>query len=353
LWVTKFVAVVLQNKISLYLNCYVMDRYLLNRIFESFSDKRILIVGDVMVDAYVWGSVSRISPEAPVPVVSVDRKEYRLGGAANVAKNIKSLGATPIVCSIIGDDDAGKIFRSLLAENGMMTNGIITSNNRRTTVKTRIISSSQQLLRIDEEDVFEAGFNDAEALVNAIKKFIIDGIDAIIFEDYDKGVLTRETIENIVELANKHGIITTVDPKKKNFLDYRNVTLFKPNLKEIKNGLNVDIHPDNKEKFIEVAKTFLVDKNFENLVVTLSEYGIFGLNKDGNYKFYPAEKRSIADVSGAGDTVISVLTLCLTSGCNLQDSIYIANIAGGLVCEKVGVVPIDKSELYDDIIERI
>ena len=330
-----------------------MDRFLLNRVFESFTGKKILVVGDVMVDAYVWGSVSRISPEAPVPVVSVDKKEYRLGGSANVAKNLKSLGAVPIICSVIGDDDAGKIFRNLLAENEMTDNGIITSNNRRTTVKTRIISSSQQLLRIDEEDIYDAGFNDSEALVNVVGNFIKEGVDAIVFEDYDKGVLTKETIDRIIELANQHGVITTVDPKKRNFLHYHNVTLFKPNLKEIKEGLNVEIHPAEKEKFVETAESFLQEKGFENLVVTLSEYGIFGMAKTGDYKFFPAEKRSIADVSGAGDTVISVLTLCLTAGCSLEDAIYIANLAGGLVCEKVGVVPVDKTELYDEVVERL
>ncbi len=330
-----------------------MDRFWANRIFEDFTNKKILVIGDVMIDAYVWGSVNRISPEAPVPVVAVKNKEYRLGGAANVAKNILSLGATPVICSVLGDDENGRIFRSLLASQGLTQDGIITSNQRRTTVKTRIISGSQQLIRIDEEDTFDIGFNDEEALLKKVISLMSQDVDAIIFEDYDKGVLTKNLISEIVDAANKKGIITTVDPKKKNFFNYQNTTLFKPNLKEIREGLNVDIAPSDTEKFVETVYDFLSQQNNEYVVVTLSEHGISGITKDKEAVFLPAEKRSIADVSGAGDTVISVLTLCLASGCNLKESLYLANLAGGLVCEKVGVVPVDKDELYDEIVERV
>jgi rfaE bifunctional protein kinase chain/domain len=331
-----------------------MDRFLINRIFESFQSKKILVISDVMIDAYVWGEVNRISPEAPVPVVAVKNKEYRLGGAANVAKNILSLGATPIICSVLGDDENGRIFRSLLGSHGLSEDGIITSNQRRTTVKTRIISSSQQLLRIDEEDTFDIGFNDTEALLKTIKRFIDSGeVDAIIFEDYDKGVLTEEIIFQTVTMANNKGIITTVDPKKKNFFSYKGTTLFKPNLKEIKEGLNKNIIPTEKENFVNTVSEFLKSQNNKYIVVTLSEKGIFGIDDEGEYVFLPAEKRSIADVSGAGDTVISLLTLCMVAGCNLQQAVFVANLAGGLVCEKVGVVPVDKNELYDEIIERL
>jgi len=330
-----------------------MDRYLLNRTFDDFKNKKVLVVGDVMIDAYVWGNVSRISPEAPVPVVSVTNKEYRLGGAANVARNIASLGAMPVICSVVGNDEMGKTFKTLLSESGMPQEGIIFSKSRQTTVKTRIISSSQQLLRIDEEDVFDIDEADKDALLSFVKKMIAEGVDVIVFEDYDKGLLNKDIIQAIITEANKSGVITTVDPKKKNFLNYDGATLFKPNLKEIREGLNEEIHPLEKEKFIEVAKSFLSDKKFENLVITLSEYGIFGINNKDEYKFIPAVKRNIADVSGAGDTVISVISLCLTAGCNLEDSIFAANLAGGLVCEKVGVVPIDLEELYDEILKNI
>ncbi len=330
-----------------------MDRFLANRVFEDFANKKILVIGDVMIDAYVWGGVNRISPEAPVPVVAVQNKEFRLGGAANVAKNILSLGATPVICSVLGDDENGRIFRSLLANQGLSQEGIITSNQRRTTVKTRIISGSQQLIRIDEEDTFSIGFNDEEALLKKVISLMEQGADAIVFEDYDKGVLTQNLISKIVDAANKKGIITTVDPKKKNFFNYKNTTLFKPNLKEIKEGLNVDLSLSDTEKFVEIVYEFLRKQNNEYVVVTLSEHGISGITKNKEVVFWPAEKRSIADVSGAGDTVISVLTLCLVSGCPWKDAVYVANLAGGLVCEKVGVVPVDKAELYDDIISRM
>ena len=334
-------------------NNYFMDRYLINRTFEDFFKKKILVIGDVMIDSYVWGNVDRISPEAPVPIVSVVKKENRLGGAANVAKNLLSLGAVPIICSVIGVDFYGNIFRDLLNQNSLTDEGIITSNQRKTTVKTRIISSSQQLIRIDEEDAVVLEIKEEELLLKKIKKLIESGVDAIIFEDYDKGVLTKTLIKEVISLANSKGIITTVDPKKNNFFEYKNATLFKPNLKEIKEGLNVNISIEDKESFVNAIYGLLTKQNFNYVVVTLSENGISGITKDKEIIFYPAEKRNISDVSGAGDTVISVLTLCLISGCNFKDAVFLANLAGGLVCEKVGVVPIDRNEFYNEILKKI
>ena len=331
-----------------------MDRFFVNRLFDSFKDKKILIIGDVMIDAYMWGDVNRISPEAPVPVVSVMQKEYRLGGAANVAKNIKSLDAMPIICSVVGNDESGKMFNNLLMQAGMSNEGIVMSTNRPTTVKTRVISSNQQLLRIDEEKTAFISKEDYNNLINRMI-YLLDNenIAGIIFEDYDKGVISKELISTIVAKAKENDIFVSVDPKRKNFNYYQNVSLFKPNLKEIKEGLNKQITVNDKDSFVEIAYDFLIENDFDNLLVTLSEHGIFGITKDKQYQFIPSEKRSIADVSGAGDTVISVATLCMIGGATLFDAAFISNIAGGLVCEKVGVVPIDKAELYDEVISRI
>jgi len=325
-----------------------MTRKELSQIFDSFDNMHILVIGDVMIDSYLWGDVSRISPEAPVPIIATSRRENRLGGAANVALNIQALGATPIMCAVVGNDESGQIFKDLLQDNNLSSEGIISSSQRMTTIKTRIISQNQHLLRVDEEEnqVLEKSLEKKlqkhiEELLNTYK------IDAIIFEDYDKGVLTPSTIKHTVTLAQEKGIPTLVDPKKRNFLCYQGVTFFKPNLKEFKEGLKIDISSKDQKGLLAAAKIFLLEQNMTNFMVTMAEKGVMVVDEKDHH-FISAEIRNIADVSGAGDTVISVSALCLAAGLDVKMVAGIANMAGGLVCEHPGVVPIDKQELQEE-----
>ncbi len=310
---------------------------------------RALVIGDVMVDAYLWGKVDRISPEAPVPVVAVDKRESRPGGAANVAVNIHSLGAVPYICSVIGKDSAGAEFRKLITDSGMFDDGIISSSQRTTTIKTRVIGNNHQLMRVDSEVVNPLSQTDSNLLVKKAAQLIRSKKPAVvIFEDYDKGVLNKTVIEAIVAEADKHGIPTTVDPKKNNFFHYRNVTLFKPNLKELREGLKTDLENPTEKALTKVASDFASKQKIKSLLITLSEKGVYYYSKK-DLGIIPAHLRNISDVSGAGDTVISVASLALASGMSLKEIAAISNLAGGLVCEKVGVVPIERKLLLDEV----
>jgi rfaE bifunctional protein kinase chain/domain len=328
-----------------------VNRIELEKIFDSFDKLNVLIIGDVMVDAYVWGKVDRISPEAPVPIVSCVNRESRLGGAANVALNIKSMGANPILCSVVGNDDKGKEFLNLLTAIQQEQSGIVISDHRRTTVKTRFISDNQHLIRVDEEDTHELANEIEMEFINHIKKLIEkNNIHAIVFEDYDKGVITKSLIEEITNLANIKKIPVLVDPKKRHYKDYKNVTLFKPNFKEFIEGSNLNLEKGNIEGLFVEAKNFQKDMGIDKLLITLSELGVF-ISNENTYAHIPAVVREIADVSGAGDTVISVATLCLASGMEAKDIAAISNLAGGIVCEIPVVVPIDKKVLLDESIK--
>ena len=306
-----------------------------------------------MMDAYVLGKVTRISPEAPVPIVSLDDEDERIGGAGNVALNLVSLGAKPIIATAVGTDSNGEKLSILLESNGISIDGVIFSEKRKTTVKTRVISDKQQLLRIDSEDTFPISNSEEEQLISRIEKLIESGLDAIIFEDYNKGVLTEKLISKVIELAKTSNIPTAVDPKKVNFLAYRNVTLFKPNLKELKEGLNVDFNISNTKLEFEQAVNNLEGKlNNEISFITLSEHGVFIKNSSKKH-YAKAHLRNISDVSGAGDTVIAVATLCLATKLEIEQIAEISNIAGGLVCEKSGVVSIDKQELLQEVEELL
>lgn len=318
-----------------------MSKPVLKQILEEFRHKKVLIIGDVMVDEYIWGNVTRISPEAPVPVVQCTKKEHRMGGAANVAINIKALGAEPIMCAVIGKDDIGDIFKRLLVENNMSDAGILESDKRLTTVKTRVIGNHQHLLRVDYEMV-EYLESDAEAqLIEKIKKIILSQkIDALIFQDYDKGVLTHSLIEQVTFIALANKIPTLVDPKKRGFHHYADITLFKPNFKELTEGLNISISKADHRAIFEASKRLQRESSMKNVMVTLSERGIF-ISDGTRYKVIPADVRDITDVSGAGDTVISIAALGLASGLSPFQCAALANLSGGLVCEKIGVVPIE------------
>ena len=318
-------------------------------LFHSFSSKRILVIGDVMVDAYLMGTVNRMSPEAPVPVVDLMKKDERIGGAGNVALNLAALGASPIICSVIGADSESERLVHLFQEANISTDGIYASSNRRTTVKTRVLSNNQQLLRIDSEDTSLISKEEETQLYQQIERIVEQGIDGIIFEDYNKGVLTSYLISSVMFLAKFHGIPTTVDPKKDQFFSYRGCTLFKPNLKELKEGLKVAFDFKNdKDSFLKAVVE--LEERLENEIsfITLSEHGVF-IQSQGTPHFIPAHLRNIADVSGAGDTVIAVATLCLVAGASVAEIAAIANIAGGLVCEQPGVVSIEKEQLLNEV----
>jgi len=314
----------------------------LNKLFQSFSSFNIVVIGDVMIDSYMWGKVERISPEAPVPVVSIIKRENRLGGAANVALNLSSLGAKPIICSVTGNDEKGKLFVKLCNENKISTEGLIVLNDRHTTIKTRIIGGNQHLLRVDEEISKEIDKIYTEQLSERILSILKnETVHAIIFEDYDKGVITPTLIKNIVKKAKQKNIPVCVDPKKRNFLAYENISLFKPNFRELNEGLKLDLKKSNFEDIFKACKAFQKEKNIDEIMVTLSELGIF-ISDGKTFHTIPTQVRDVADVSGAGDTVISVATLCKAAGLNTTEIAAISNIAGGLVCEKIGVVPIEK-----------
>lgn len=313
-----------------------------------------------MVDSYMWGQVNRISPEAPVPVCAVVKKENRLGGAANVALNIASMGAEPILCSVIGNDISGEILLSLMRNEHLSTQGMITSTQRQTTSKTRFLSGSSQLLRVDEETDREISKEEERDFIKRIFDILAaKRIDAIVFQDYDKGTITKNVIKKVADKAKQMNIPTSTDPKKRNFNHYNNITLFKPNLKELKEGLNLnfeDISKVNEDILMQAADILHKKHNIEKVFITLSDKGVFMMDYSEQMRVpyhIKAHLRQIADVSGAGDTVISVATLCLALKIKAADIARISNLAGGLVCEKVGVSPIDKNILYNELIKQI
>jgi rfaE bifunctional protein kinase chain/domain len=325
----------------------------LQKIFDSFSKVRVLIIGDAMVDAYIWGSANRMSPEAPVPVVTVQKKETRLGGAANVALNVQAMGATPILCSVIGDDMYGREFLELMEKQNLSTQAIFKSQKRVTTVKTRVIGNNRHLLRVDEEMESEVAKPETQQMIDKVT-FLIkhNSVDVIVFEDYDKGVITPDLILKVVIEASKKKIPIAVDPKKKNFQFYKNITLFKPNLKELKEGIKAEINIVEKGILSKVADELRTRQGMENILITLSEKGMFIATKKVKH-IVPAHIRNVADVSGAGDTVIGVASLGLALKLDPILMVELANIAGGLVCEKVGVVPIDKELLLQESISLL
>ncbi len=312
-------------------------------IFEKFADIRVLIIGDVMIDSYLWGSVNRISPEAPVPIVELKKSEKRLGGAANVAMNIQALGATPVLCAVIGEDAEKNDFFSLMDTHNLHKEGILALHTRPTTIKHRIISGHQHILRLDAETTAPLLAEEKTLLWEKIQK-LMPTCQVVIFEDYDKGVLDQEIIQKSISFAKKHNIPTVIDPKKRNFLHYQHATFFKPNLKELKEGLKIDFKVDNFDELRNAVQLLKDTLQLDYALVTLSERGILLL---GNNEVYTetAYLRAIADVSGAGDTVISVVAVALAVGLSAEIASRLANLAGGLVCEHVGVVSINKNEL--------
>jgi rfaE bifunctional protein kinase chain/domain len=321
----------------------------INQIFESFAKMRAIVIGDAMLDTYLWGKVDRLSPEAPVPIVAIAKRENRLGGAANVSRNIQSLGATPILFSIIGNDEHGKEFQNLLKDCNLSDKGILIDPSRNTTVKNRVISSGKHIVRIDEESTESINSELEEILIQKIKDEInANTIDVIVFVDYDKGVISKNIFDSINQLALEKGIPTAVDPKKRNFKNYKNVSLFKPNFKEFVEGTGLSIKKEDLDGIKQAAETFKKEQNLKLIFVTLSELGVM-ISNGVKEQYYPAVIRDIADVSGAGDAVISVASLAIASGLSQQTMALMSNLAGGLVCEKIGVVPVNKEQLAQEM----
>jgi len=318
------------------------------KLFKGFSDLKAGVIGDVMLDTYWWGNVERISPEAPVPVVALKKKDHRLGGAANVALNVKALGAKVSIFSVIGSDDEGTVLEKLFREEGISTEYLLKSSKRITTNKSRIISRNQQMLRLDAEITRELDAADEERLISAVAKFIdTEQPQVMIFEDYNKGVLTPEVIKRVIEICNQKSIPTTVDPKRKNFFSFRHASIFKPNLKEVREAFNIIEENIDKPVLEDIHLQLKKELGHSISLITLSEKGIF--YEDGNgAKIIPAHVRNIADVSGAGDTVIAVASLVYAATRNTELMAEVANLAGGIVCEDVGTVAIDKAKLLDE-----
>ena len=316
----------------------------IEHLFKHFQQLTILIIGDVMIDSYLWGNVRRISPEAPIPIVNVTKREKTLGGAANVALNLQALGANPIIVSVVGNDADGNMLIQLLENQQIDVSGLYMLDHRTTTIKHRILAGSQHILRVDAEMDTYLNARDVQRLYASITR-LLPKVDAIIFEDYDKGVLNKTLIEQVIIAAKQANIPTIVDPKKRNFLHYKGCTLFKPNLRELEQGINITIQKPDESSLADAVKLLRQLMPIEKAMITLSEGGVF-ITNHRQYTLIPAHHREITDVSGAGDTVISIAALCLVAGCNDKQVASLANLGGGLVCEHLGVVPIKKEVLF-------
>lgn len=319
-----------------------------DELFKGFANTNVLIVGDVMLDTYWWGNVDRISPEAPVPVVALKNKELRVGGAANVALNTAALGAQTAIISVVGNDNDGEQLKQLMKDANIDTGSIIGSADRITTNKVRIMSRNQQMMRLDAEMTSDIEGKLEQELIDAVCAYITkNNTRILILEDYNKGVLTKKVIERLVAFCNERGVLTAVDPKRKNFLTYKNVTLFKPNLKEVKEGLNLLVDQINLETLGQIHEALKQELGHEISFITLSEKGVF-YQQEKESVIIPTHIRNIADVSGAGDTVIAVASLVYASTKNMRLAAEMANIAGGLVCEEVGTAAINKDKLLSE-----
>lgn len=313
-------------------------------LLQQFKGKRVAVVGDLMVDRYYWGTVGRISPEAPVPVVEVIEEQVRLGGAANVANNIQTLGGEPMLVGLIGKDYPGEVFLEILKERNLSSKGIVTDASRPTTIKTRVIAHAQHVVRIDNESKAECPEHIRHLIIDAVK-YNIHELDAIIIEDYNKGVVTKDVIHEIIAVARKYDKIITVDPKLNNFLEYKRVTVFKPNRREVEEAIGGRLK--TQADIERAGKQLLETLEAENVLLTRGEEGMSLFEADGTITNVPTQATNVQDVSGAGDTVISTLTMALASGAHIREAATIANCAAGVVVGSVGIVPIQPHELME------
>ncbi|GAB4285862.1 MAG: D-glycero-beta-D-manno-heptose-7-phosphate kinase [Ignavibacteriaceae bacterium] len=316
---------------------------------ENFRGKKIAVIGDMMLDCYFRGEVSRISPEAPVPVIEVQNEFFRFGGAANVALNILKLGGIPFPVGVIGADNDGAVFKSLIEQSGINSEGIFTDKERPTTAKTRVIAHTQHLVRIDKESKVAISSDIKEMILSFINNHLSD-FDAIILEDYNKGVLISDLIEEVIHTAKENNILITVDPKFNNFFSYKYVNVFKPNRKEAEDVLGMKILTADDVSY--AGRKILELLEAEYVLLTLGAEGIAVFEKGKAEKRMSTKARKVADVSGAGDTVISTLTMAMAAGADILEASYLANYAGGLVCEEVGIVPIEIDNLFNTVLEE-
>jgi rfaE bifunctional protein kinase chain/domain len=329
-----------------------MNKEQLEKVFEDIANLKVLVVGDVMLDNYIWGHVDRMSPEAPVPIVVQDRRDCRLGGAANVAVNCATLGAEVMLASVIGGDIEGENLLKMARHKRMGTDLLLVSQVRPTTTKLRIMSRNTQMLRIDTESTEDLSTEDEHRFIDSVLRYIqIEKPDVVILEDYNKGVLKENVIHRIIAHCNELGCVTAVDPKLKNFLAYKGVTIFKPNLKEVREGLKIALEGDDIERLDAVHNKLKEELNNEITFITLSEKGVYYNNSRS--QIIPSHLRNIADVSGAGDTVIATASLIYAVTKDAQLMAEISNIAGGLVCEEVGVVPVAAEHLKEECIKLL
>ncbi len=332
---------------------YPIDEKKLKTLFSGLNKLNVFVIGDAMLDNYWIGSIDRISPEAPVPVLSVTEKDARPGGAANVALNCKALGAQVSLLTVVGNDKNGKELCTLLDQQGIITKFIIQNNERITTTKTRVISKNQHIIRLDEEIMDELSVRLEHHFIDTCLKAIqIEKPDIVIFEDYNKGVLKENIIQKIITHCKHVGVLTAVDPKKANFLSYKGVDIFKPNLKEIKDALNISVQKISLAAMKGLHSQLVKKLNHHLTLITLSEHGVFA-QREKEAMLYPAHIREIADVSGAGDTVIAVAAMMYSLTNNVELTARLSNLAGGLVCEEVGVVPINKQKLLHEALSMI
>jgi rfaE bifunctional protein kinase chain/domain len=321
----------------------------LQQILDQGYRKKILVLGDLMLDRYLWGRVSRISPEAPVPIVNIEEEEVRLGGAGNVANNLIGLGAIPVITGVVGNDDSGRVLRSILQEKQLNDQGLIIDEGRPTTMKTRIIGNDQHIARVDREKTLPVD-RDTQARMFSFVEDTISDIEGVIIQDYNKGVVVSEMIRNVIKLANDHHITVTADPKFSNFWELKGVTLFKPNKKEAEEALAMRIQTDSD---LVTAGKQLVDRlGAQAVLITRGKEGMALFEGNRPHNFLPTRARKVADVSGAGDTVIATSTFALAAGASVEEAVTLANYAAGLVCEEVGVVPVDGKKLVQSILRN-
>lgn len=316
----------------------------LQELLASFKGKKVAVVGDLMVDRYYWGTVGRISPEAPVPVVEVIEEQARLGGAANVANNIQTLGGEPILVGLIGNDHPGQMFVEILKERNLSSKGIVVDASRPTTIKTRVIAHAQHVVRIDNESKAECPDHIRHLIVDAVK-YNIHELDAIIIEDYNKGVVTKDVIHELIAVARKYHKIITVDPKLNNFMEYKGVTVFKPNRREVEEAIGGRLK--TQEDVERAGRHLLNALEAENVLITRGEEGMTLFEANGEITNVPTQASNVQDVSGAGDTVVSTLTMSLASGGSIRESATLANCAAGVVVASVGIVPIMPDQLLE------
>lgn len=322
----------------------------LRSVCQAMNGRRIAVVGDIMLDRYLLGRVNRLSPEAPVPVIELDDDQSRLGGASNVARNVRSLGGEPLLVGVVGDDSSGRQISDLIRQGGFSSEGVFVDPGRPTTVKTRIIAHSQHVTRVDRES--RAPLD--PAMVGAIVDFVsanLDRIDGVIFEDYNKGVIGRDLIRKITALASGRGVPVTVDPKFENFFDFTGVTVFKPNKKEVEEALGTKLSTTAQVE--EAGRSLLARLGVANILMTLGDQGMMLFEGDGSVSHVPTKARNVADVSGAGDTVIATLTMALLGGATVREAASLANFSGGVVCGYVGIVPIAKDELVNAVLDEL